>query len=65
MYFRNCGLRNTWLYNCLECPVSEDLSTGNTVIRPKHCSSLNDSTFTIYINHCESLSDMQNLKIIY
>ena len=25
MYFRNYGLRNTWLDNCLERPASEDL----------------------------------------
>ena len=29
MYFRNYGLRNTLLDNCLERPVIQDLSTGN------------------------------------
>ena len=29
MHFRNYGLWETWLDNCLESPVSEDPSTGN------------------------------------
>ena len=33
MYFRNYGLRNTWLDNCLKGPVSEDLSIDNMLNR--------------------------------
>ena len=29
-------------------PLSENLSTSTKVNRPKHCSKLNDSTFTIF-----------------
>ena len=37
MYFRNYGLRKTWLDNCVESPVSEDPSTNNMINEPKHC----------------------------
>ena len=37
MYFRNYGLRKTWLYKCLKCCASEDPSTTNMVSGPKHC----------------------------
>ena len=50
MYFRNYLLRKTWLDNCLECPISEQLSTGNIVNPPKHCCNMYDSTFTIVID---------------
>ena len=67
MYFRNYGLRKTWLDNCLQRPVLEDPSTGNMVNGRKHRWNLNDCTFTIFIDHCEvncvekiSLSDMKN-----
>ena len=54
MYFRNYGLRKTWLDNCLESPVSEDPSTGNRVNGPKNCCNLKDSTFTMFIDHSET-----------
>ena len=54
MYFRNYGLRETWLDNCLESPVSEDPSTGNRVNGPKNCCNLKDSTFTMFIDHSET-----------
>ena len=37
MYFRNYGLRKTWLDNYVESPVSEDPSTNNMINGPKHC----------------------------
>ena len=51
MYFPNYQLRKTWLDQCLKSPISEDPSTDNMVIGPKHCCNLNDSTFTIFIDH--------------
>ena len=53
MFFLNYELPNTWLDNCLQRPVSDDLSTGNMVNRSKHCCNLNGSTFTIFIHHSE------------
>ena len=44
MFFRNYGLRDTWLDNCLERPVSEDLSARNKLNGPKHCCNLNYTT---------------------
>ena len=43
----------TWLDKCLKSPFSEDPSTSDMVIGPKHCWNLNDSTFTIFIDRCE------------
>ena len=34
-------------------PVSEDPSTSNMVRGTKHCWNLNDTPFTIFIDHCE------------
>ena len=62
MYIRIYGLRNTWLDNCLKSPVSKDPSTINMLNRPKHCSKLNDSTFTIFIDHCAGNSVRKNLS---
>ena len=67
MYFRNFGLRKTWLNKSLKCPLSEDPLTSNMLKRTKHCINLNRTTFTIFIDHCEeledfSLSDMQSFK---
>ena len=53
MYFRNYGPRKTWLDKCLKGPVWEDPSTGNMVNGPKHWFNLNDSTFTIFVDHSE------------
>ena len=49
MHFQYYGLRNTWLDNCLKRPISEDLLVNGS----KHCCNLNDSTFTIFIDHSE------------
>ena len=37
----------------LKSPVSEDPFAGNMVKEPKHCCNLNESTFTIFVDHCE------------
>ena len=54
MYFRNYELRKSWLHKCLISTISEDHFRGNVVDGPKHCFNLNKSTFTIFIDHCES-----------
>ena len=53
MYFRNYGLRKTWLDNCQKSPVSEDPLKRNMINEPKHYSNLNGRSFTIFIDHCE------------
>ena len=56
MYFRNYGHRKTWLGKCLKSPVLEEPLTSNVVNGPKHCFNLNDSTFTMFIDECETNS---------
>ena len=51
--FRNYGVRKTYLDKCLKSPVSDYTLTINVVNGPKHCFTLNESTFTIFIDHCE------------
>ena len=53
MYFRNYGLRNRWLDKWLKSPVTENRLTGNVVSGTKKCFNLNDSSSTIFIDHCE------------
>ena len=53
MYFRNYGFRKTLLDKYLKGRVSEDPWTSNMVYGIKQCRNLNDTTFTIFINHCE------------
>ena len=53
MYFRNLGLRKMSIDKCLKSCFSEDPSTDNITNGLKHCSNLNDSILTIFINHCE------------
>ena len=69
-YFRSYGLQKTWLHQRPKSPVSEEPSKSNIVNGPKHCSNLNDSTFSIFINHWEgndllkvSISDTKNLRL--
>ena len=47
------GLQKTWLDQWLKGPVSEHPSKSNVVNAPKHCSNLKDTSFTIFIDHCE------------
>ena len=52
MHLLKYGLRKM-LDDCLINPVSEDPFTGNMVKEPKHCCNLKESTFTIFLDHCE------------
>ena len=54
MYFRNYGFRKTLLDKCPKGRISENLSTINVVNGIKLCENLNDTTFTIFIDHWES-----------
>ena len=65
MYFWTYGLRKTWLDKCLKSAVSEDPSTSNMRKGPKHYWNMNDSTFTILIDHCESNSVGESLCLWY
>ena len=56
MYFWIYGLPKTWLYKRLRSPVSEDNSASSMKNGSKHCSNLNDSTFTTFIDPCEENS---------
>ena len=51
MYFRKYRFRKTWLDKCLKSSVSKDPSTDNMANGSKHCCNMNESTFTIFINH--------------
>ena len=53
MYFRKQELRKTSLNKCLKSSVLEDPSRDNITNGLKHCFNLNDSPFTIFLNHCE------------
>ena len=46
-------------------PVSEDPSTSNMVNKPKRYAKLSDSTFTIFIDLCESNSGLKSLSEWY
>ena len=61
MYFWTYGLRKTWLDKCLRSPVPEDLSRNNIINRPQNCWNLNDSTFTIFIDHWEDNYDWKSV----
>ena len=54
MYFRIYGLQKTWLDKCLKSAVEKYSLKSNRVNKPKKCSNLNDGTFTIFIDHCQS-----------
>ena len=65
MYFWTYGLRKTWLDKCLNSNVSEDPARSNKVKGPIHCSKLQDSTFTIFIDPCERNSGWRSLSKLY
>ena len=52
----------TGLGKCLKSPVSEDPLTSNMVNGPKHWWKLNDSNFTILIDHSEGRLGWKNLS---
>ena len=43
----------TWSYKCLNSLVSEDPSRSNMVNVPRHFWNLHQSTFIIFIDHCQ------------
>ena len=51
--FQNYTPTKIWLDECLKSPVSRDPSESNMVNALRHCSNLNESTFTIFIDHCK------------
>ena len=53
IYVGNYGFRKTLLDIFLKSRVSEGPSKSNIVNEIKQCWSLNDTTFTIFIYHCE------------
>ena len=65
MYFWLYGLKESMLDHCLKSPVSEDPSTSTMVKWPKHCWNLNDSTFNIFIDTCESNSGWESVFELY
>ena len=65
MYFRNYGLRKSWLDKCLKSHVSEAPSTSNMEDGHKHCSNVDDACFTIFINHSEHNSVEKGLYYCY
>ena len=50
MYFRNYGLRKTWLGKCLKRLVLEDLLTSNVLRSLKLCLNMLSSTFNRFID---------------
>ena len=52
MHIPNYKLQKKWLDKCLKTPVSDDPWTRNMVNGPKNLCNLDDSTFTIFIDHC-------------
>ena len=65
IYFWTDLLRKMWLDKCLKSSISEDPSTRNMANGPKHCWSLNSSTFVIFIDHCERNSVVKSLSWWY
>ena len=53
MYFRNCGLRKTWLDKCLKSAVEDHPLKNNMVNGAKHVSNLISGTSTMSIDHCK------------
>ena len=62
MYFWTYGLQDTWLDKYLKRDTREVPLTSNMVNGPKHCSELNESSFTKFIDPCESNSDWKSLS---
>ena len=65
MYSRNYGLRKTCLNKNVKDPVSKDTPTSGMVNRKKHCGNLEDTTFSIVIDHCEGNCVGKSLSCSY
>ena len=61
MYFRIYWLQKTCVDKCLKSRISDDHSTNNLENSSKHCCNMNDSTFTMLINHCKGNSIRKSL----
>ena len=55
----------TWSYKCLKSVVSEDPSRSNMVNVPRHFWNLHQSTFIIFIDHCQVNWVRRNLSYWY
>ena len=53
MFLRDYGLRKKCLNKCLRNTVSEETSASSMVNGKKRCANLDDSTFSIVIDHRE------------
>ena len=51
--FRNYGLRKRWSDKCLKSALSQYSSTRNMVNAIKHCSNLNNGSFTKFFDYCK------------
>ena len=60
--FENTVSKKRRLDKYLKSPVSEDYSKSNMVNQPKHSWNLHDSTFIIFIDHCEGNSVGKSLS---
>ena len=54
MYLRKYEFQKTSLDKCLKSRVSEELSTSNMVNGIKQGWYMNETTFTIFVDHYES-----------
>ena len=62
---RNYGLQKTWLDKCLKCAASEYRSAVNMLKAPKHCWTLDDSTFIKSCYHSEDYGVEKCLSLWY
>ena len=65
MYIGNHGLRETCLNKSLKNSVSEDTLASGMVNGKKHCWNLEDTTFSMVIDHCERNCVGKNLSYSY
>ena len=61
-YFWTYGLRKTWSDKCLKSPFSKDPARSNMVNWPKHCSQLDHSPSTIFIDPFVGNSGLKSLS---
>ena len=57
-------LGKIWLDKYLKSRASENPERDNNENESKNFSNLNDSTFTIFINHCEGSSIRKSLLLV-
>ena len=64
MFFRKYRIWKILLYKFLKSRVSKDPWTENRGNGWKHWTFLNDSTFTVFINHCEGSCIRKNFLFV-